>query len=579
MTYEQIAKKIIKKSIRSAICIDDRFEQPYMTPEEVNERNEELTSRDKIKVVLDKNLPRNLHTSFRELGQCDLDIYNFKSLKDSWRPGHMLNNKDLMVIDWELDGNDGFLSTITILQHTIETNEYANVPFIIIYTSKPEADFGFIIDSIISYFNPFGTDRETKLALLHENLLDKFANCFEITPDLDNIKDFLEHIKVNLFEYWKINNSGVRNTIIKEIAKKFDDHFGVLESKKGKIEPKLNSCLKATFGDNMELFECLYYLSIDFVGNLNFLVDRIGSKDIGLKINNSIITIFSKDHGAGEGVKPEEVFETFSNLLCKDPHNFLTLLSIEMRDKLRDDSYKIGDKISSLDERAFFYHLGNYKLRSKNYKNEFFDFLLKSWTNEIDAYNINQTPEVFGSIEEYVKDKNLEKAQIPGNEIHQQLADLAIKLSTVDIYNRTSKDSMIRFGDIFKATGPDNVVYYYLCITPQCVCVDASKKVDNNFFFIKAENSNIALRSALENIEIGYYSLIKDNVNISLKWGDCKPFTIWVRTNDIGNLKSKFTHYELDLKYVTSLKENFAQRMSNKAFGYGTSIGIDLPHL
>lgn len=577
MTYEQIAKKIIKKSIRSAICIDDRFEQPYMTPDEVNQRNEELTARDNT--TLDKVLPKNLHSSFRQVGQCDLDIYNFKTLAESWHPNHMLNNKDLMVIDWELDGNNGFSSTIQILQHTIETNEYSNVPFIIIYTSKPEADFGFIINSIISYFNPFGVNRGTILNFFCENLLKAFEGCFSEIPDYETIKDFIDTIGVKLFEYWKTNNTNARELIINEVLKEFDQHFDVLDSKKPKIGTKLSTCLKSTFGEEKELFESLYYLSIDFKGNANFSVNRIGSIDIGFKINNSVLTIFSKDHGAGEGVKPEEVFETFSNLLCKDPHNFLTILSIEMRDKLRDDSYKIGDKISSLDERAFFYHLGNYKLRSTNYKNEFFDFLLKSWTNEIDAYNINQTPEIFNSIEEYVNDKNLSKDEIKGHEIQQQLADLAIKLSTVDIYNRINKDSKIRFGDIFRATDPNREPCYFLCITPQCVCVDPSKKVDDNLFFIKAENVSPKLASALKEMEIGYYSLIKDNVNLALKWGECKPFTMWIRDNDIKKLKAKYTYYDIDLTYITSLKENFAQRLSNKAFGYGISIGIDLPHL
>ncbi|RYE30123.1 MAG: hypothetical protein EOP48_32180 [Sphingobacteriales bacterium] len=204
---------------------------------------------------------------------------------------------------------------------------------------------------------------------------------------------------------------------------------------------------------------------------------------------------------------------------------------------------------------------------------------MKSWTNEIEAYNINQKPDVFEVLDEYIVKKNLTPDKINKGQIHQELGDLINKLSTITISNRLDKDPQIRFGDIFKAQLPDRTFGYYLCITPQCVCVDASK-VENNIFFIKSENVSRDLASALKKIETDYYSIVKDNSeNFSLKWGECKPFTLWIRDNHFSKLKARYTYYDLDLGYVTTLKENFAQRIANKAFGYGTSIGIDLPHL
>jgi hypothetical protein len=577
MKYKEISKQLIKKSIRSAICIDDMFVEPYMTTTEIKVRNDELSSREKREIVLDERLPRELHRSFRQYGECDLDIYNFRSMEESWVPNHMLNNKDLMVIDWELEGKDGYECTLKILKQAIDTNEFTTIPFIIIYTAKPIEDLQIIVEKIFSNFNPFSSTTEDLRLNLYRNFIDSFENCFEVTPDIDDITELFDKLKSKLYEYWKVVDVQIRNQIKFEIDNVINNELQILENKKIKTGNKFKTALVKTFGAKNDIYECLYYLNVQNGNTENYSVKRINSTEIGFKINTSILTIFCKDIHAGEGVKPEEVFNTFSELISNDPHNFLTLLSIEMRDKFRDDSFKVSERISSLDEKAFFYHLENYKQQFIRYKDQFYDFLLRSWTSEIEAYNLNQQPTVFSVLDEYVNSKNYKK--IDKGAIHQEIADLITTLSTINILNRQEKDPEIRFGDIFKAKHPDRKFTYYLCITPQCVCVDP-EKVDNNFFFLKTESVKHDLTSALTNIEKEFYSIIKDEgKNLSLKWGNCKPFTMWINTNNFYNLKGRYTFFDVQLMYVTTLKETFTQRIANKAFGYGTAIGIDLPHL
>lgn len=576
LNFKDIAKNIIKKSIRSAVCIDDMFEEPYMDADTILARNAELSERDKKNIILDNKIPTKLYTSFRKVGLCDLDVYNFKSMEDSWHPQYMLNNKDLIVIDWELEGTNNYASTLEILKQAIEINEHSNVPFIIIYTYKPSADFKFIINELVTNFSPFGTDREVKIAALYDSLKISFNDCFENDFIEEDFKDWLEDNCEKFYEYWK--NVSVRNQIITEICDDFNETFNVKELKKPKTLTKLGIGLKAIIGIGLDKqIENLYYLAINNTNSVGFDFNRINSKELGMKINTSIVTIFSKDENNNEGVKPEEVLDTFSELICNDPHNFLTLLSIEMKDKLRDELYKISNNISLLDERAFFYHMHGYKQRSANYKNEFFDFLLKSWTNEIESYNYNNLPLIFDAIDEYTSEKKYE--DIKGIEIKREIGELGLKLSTVEIYDRLKKSPTLRFGDILKMSYEDREPEYLICVTPACVCVD-SCKVENNFYFVKSDSiKEFVESSAVKEIETGYFSIIKDDEKLlAIRW-ECKPFTLYIKTNDLNNLDSNYSLSPVKLKYITTSKENFAQRIANKSFTFGTSIGIDLPHI
>lgn len=575
--FKDVAKHIIKKSIRSAVCIDDMFEEPYMSAALIEARNAELSQRDNKEVILDKSIPTKLYSSFRKVGLCDLDVYNFKSMDDSWHPQYMLNNKDLVVIDWELEGANNYASTLEILRQAIEINEHPNVPFIIIYTYKPSADFEIIIRELVSHFSPYGADRKEFIKKIHDALTISFSDCFEEDFSEDDFKDWLEELSITFYEFWK--NINVRNQIIDEICKSFNETFNVKETKRPKTINKLKVGLKTIYNTDLpKQIENLYYLSIENRNTEGFEFSRINSVELGMKINTSLVTIFSKDEQNNEGVKPEEVLDTFSELICNDPHNFLTLLSIEMKDKLRDELYKISNNISILDERAFFYHMNGYKTRSTNYKNEFFDFLLKSWTNEIESYNYNNLPLIFNVIDEYVDHRKYD--EIKGADIKKEIGELGLKLSTVEIYDRLQKSPTLRFGDILKISYNDgSEPDYLICITPACICVDVCK-VDNNFYFVKSDSfKRFEDSNAVKDIETGYYSIIKDDgLLLAVKW-QCKPFTLYIKNNDLNNMESNYGLKPVTLTYITTSKENFAQRISNQSFSYGTSIGIDLPHV
>lgn len=574
-SFQEVAREIIKKSIRSAVCIDDIFVEPYMEDEIIDSLQKDLESQG---MSLDFNTPASLYKSFRKDGDCDLDIYHFKSIEESWHPEYILNNKDLVILDWELEGKGNFESTLIILRKIIDDDK---IPFVIVYTQKPIEEFPEISKALISNFNII---KEEDVSEVRDLFFDQFNTHFiKISSDEswndDEVELFWDKVQIKslLLEYVLIPSK--RKVSLDRLFSSMVEEFNIKVAES--LEKKFKTVLKNTFNeDYYEGIEKLLYLLTDSTNNEKYTFKRIDTEQIGFKINNCNITIFQKYSEDMTGINPNDVFSQFSNLMSSSPHNFITLLSIEMRDRFREDLSKIGNNISLIDEKAFFWHLEHYKKRSpENFENLFYDFLLNSWTNELSEYNINLKPQVFEVIDNYRKINHLE--DLKGVEFTESLAKLANKLTTTKLNDRYSRDNKIRFGDIFKIQTEEvsEIVEYYLSITPHCVCLD-SCKIDNNFYFIKSEYVSNDYTSALKKVETEHYSFIEDEKTIkAIKWGECKPFTAFIEENNLKNLKSTYNNQNIKLDYITTLKENFAQRIANKSFGYGTSIGIDIPNL
>jgi len=578
VSFESISKEIIKKSIKSAVCIDDMFVQPYMSDQEIFEIEDSFDlDKEGNRQFLNRDIPRSLYQSFRIDGECDLDIYHFKSYEESWKPNIILNNKDLLVIDWELDKNQGHHSTLKIIEEVIISDK---VPFIIIYTHKPIEDFIEIVDALVSEFNFCNPEKiianEKKLIALLVAAVNTLKSTTDTSPDI--VQLFLEEEWLLKYLQDLITTPKVYDYIFAQIVKGFCTSLEI-ENITG-AERKLKKILQDIFTENEQRpLENLYYHVIGTKSNDIFKLYRINTPDFGFKINNTIITIFSKPglDVNSTSVSPENVYDKFSSLISSAPHNFITLLSIEMRDRLKEDIRKIGVDISGIDEKAFFKHMDNY-----HSKNEFFDFLLKSWINDLSEYNLNLKPKVFSIISNYRQKNNL--ISIRTNDIIASLIKLGNKLSTINIPDRLDKDKRIRFGDIFQVFksldfGNEFATdQYFLSLTPHCICVDPNK-IEDNFYFIKTKNNRPLELTAVRNIEKDFYSFIKKGSEeiIPVEW-ECKPFTLYIRNNNLNNLHSLYKNEKIKLRYVTTLKEVFAQRIANESFGYGTAIGIDLPH-
>lgn len=575
--HNQIPTRIVRNAIRSAICIDDNYAAPYRNSEGLNSEQ-----------------PEKLYYSFRKDGKCDLDIYRFQGLEEWGKHKHLLCNKDLMVLDWELDqtSKHKYSDTLEILKHNIKDK---NVPFVVIYTQTQDLDS--VSKTLLEKFNNFN---ETDYVKLIKFFNEEFKDFIE---DKDDIETFLEEYTNFFYEFIKSHDkrdelfSEFRNIFLDKfgIKKKFiSDHQEKCRSKELSGEP-LKRCLEAgekrfekecfplferkikKISSNFQ--ECHNYLDgFNQIANIN-LCNEIKEVDSLKIINNrihiekhcysfgGIIVLILHKQGEENGVSPNDLFNVFSEAITSNPHNLIHLISLELKDKFRNDFSTIGTKFNTVDEKAFLHHAKNYEIGAEFSLNSFKNFVVKSWIHELSQYNLDLNLNSFDLIEELIKDYDSPNTE----QFHNALADYAAMVSCVNLKNRSNHK--LGFGNLFKSEE-----YYFLCITPHCDCLRPSK-INNEFYFILGKE--IKIETALKGAETGDFTFcIIDGKPLSIEW-KCKPFSSYI--SDENNLKLEktilFKNESYPLEYICTLKENYAQRLSNNSFGYGYRIGIDLPHL
>ena len=104
-------------------------------------------------------------------------------------------------------------------------------------------------------------------------------------------------------------------------------------------------------------------------------IDRIEIPTLALKLNSTSVIVYHKEaEDREDGIQPEDLFDTSSRAVRNNPHNYLTLLSLEMKDRLREDFSVIGNTFANIDERAFLHHLTDYKQVNEYQSNLMYDF-------------------------------------------------------------------------------------------------------------------------------------------------------------------------------------------------------------
>jgi Response receiver domain len=545
-TYSEIAKQIIKTSIRSAICIDDSYGAPY--EESSSEWNFEE--------------PKQLYYSFRKSGPCDLDIYRFKGSEEWDKHKHLTNNRDLMVLDWELDQTSApkYQDTLEILDRVIGEQ---TTPFVVIYTNTPDlSDVSKVLLQRYNWYN------DKNFGDLIEKLVEKFEG---ISDAADSIHSFFQSESVFFHDYVKNHELRVQN--YEEFISRFIRFLSLEEQHHEKCPKKLVSSIKELFLTS-DGEDCILVLANIFVSRersieaLKVTNVRVEIESLCYSINGVITLILHKQQKT-KGISPDTLFDTFSDAICNNPHNIINLISIELKDKFREDFSKIGTNFNTVSEKAFLYHASNH-INQKDGKlnlTPFRNFVIRSWVDELLQHNLRNRLDSFGLIEGLLKDNNIPVDK----DLHYSLAEYAAMVSSVSEQSRYNWK--LGFGDLFQSGD-----HFFMCITPHCDCFEPFK-IRNQFYFTHGEKIN--LESALKTAEQDFYSFFFNNGKVeAVKW-DCKPFTTYIsdNMNVSDNKQICYAGNSFEVKLICSVKENYAQRIANNSFGYGHRVGIDLPHL
>ncbi|CAD6492550.1 MAG: hypothetical protein DIAAKJNI_00322 [Candidatus Argoarchaeum ethanivorans] len=557
-----MANEIIQNAIHSAICVDNAFVEPYS--DAVIEDDEET--------------PKKLFESFRK-SNCSLDIYRYIDMSKWERDReYILGNRDLLILDWELTGDPPFRDALEILWEAVKL---PSLPFVLIYTQEP--DISLIELNIHSVFGtPYGDISERK------RRYEEFCEKLEDEIEIDDPNRLFESISAECKEL--ILARGDRETIKKGIIKHIGEYYGdeYHESLIGKMVKCGKSTLNISKIDGVLEFVGFYFgnAMVNTTGS-PVQVSPIEGDTHSFVIYNTTIIIFVKPKMSSTGgdfvILPDQVYTHFAECIYKCPRNFLSLLYLEMKNLYQEHSGVIGRELYDIDEVAFFHHQKN--LDSED---DFYDFLRTLWKDQLSAFDFIQNPKLFSVLQEYKREQGIEmkikRCKKDNLEILEKgLVKLNYYYSFLQM-DRKENDS-VRFGDMFllsKDIGGKEAIGFVLCITPHCDCLHP-ENINNKFHFVFGSKSSI--KNGLDSAEGGFNSfLIYENEPICVNWTG-KPFTLYIHEdrNNISSIQVEYhgsahgsAHY---LSYTKTQKENYTQRIANRAFSCASRVGINLAEL
>jgi hypothetical protein len=513
VTYNEIAEGIISNSIKKAIFIDDEAVKPF-SPESMSNK-----------------FCSNLFNSFNDNNSV-IDICPYsKELNTTDKI--LTGRNDLIILDWELSKvTPKYKDTLEIIKKII-SNESPH--FLCVYTNEEQSIFSDIIIKIKAYLNSFEQQLTGDFEVFN-NFLD------DCGLELDSFKEeFDESIRNYLLES-QSDEKKSRKELIKGFRQFFSDDY---------------DSFVADFADLNEF--CFNYLGFTQQGQQESFYTNVYKENNCIVGNNTIILIVQK----GE-IEPNNFVSGFTKSILNIPHSYLTLVSLDYRNKFLQQSSFLGKELQKISENAFYHHIVELGA-------EFEDFMQELWKHDNTSFLNDFKSSILEQFESFKKENKIDELIAKDSEIYQDLAKLN------SYYNTTPKvfnKGKLLFGDIFLIN--NNADKVLLCITAHCDCL-RPKKVNNNFFFIEGDIINLKEKHIKES-DSGFKSfIVQDNTPKVIDWGDCKPFTLHIPAdmNDKSKLiKVLMNNEEQEIQYFNSLKENYTQRISNNSFGYASRVGI-----
>lgn len=505
--YERKAHEIIKESIKSAIFIDEKAWMPY--------------EKKSVKQIVEENLSKELFTSFKK-NNISLAVHKFKKGDEKKMEEYFFNGRNLVLLDWKLDGNHGEEYALKLLSEVVNK---PHIHFCAIYTS--DSNFDLIINNIISYFSG---KTEEYYSALKEQLEDIYEEISKIMPNIsiDNK-----------------NNNGV-------LVKGIHAHIGTIKSGTGISDIK----------------EALIHVRIaneSWKKSENSLPrpEIIDRSNHTIVIKNTVITILNKTVA-----KPKHLLSKLSTQIAASKNSFTQLLGIDMQNTFSKRGAFIDSNLLNVSRESLLYHYKNLN------KNDIpFDFFFRDIL--LEQAKLNLRDEKLSFLDSSFLDKMSSKiSTIDEND----------KALINTFYNGSilPDDRLLNFGDIFF----DGQSTYYLCITALCDCIlheEAGLKNSNvkfKYFFVKGRK--IPLKEGFSKEDGGFISYIDNSTCISWSDGEyIKPWQIHVpKPSIISKMITALDYHDgcpisINLEYKFTLKQNYAQRIANHTFAHPVRVGVD----
>lgn len=569
--YSQKAFDILNASINSAVFIDEKAKDFFSGTPINNE-------------IVEEQLSKDLFDTFKANGK-SLIVHKFdKNIEyDSSLINYLFSGKDLILLDWELDEEDGQQYSLELLLKSIET---PNINFCCIYSRS--TNFDKIPLYLTAYFSGLLEEEIEIIKNTYDYLTSEEINDFQNNPDND-IEVFFSDNKISLEEFPIVKFRNKPKKIIVDLINIALNNKIYFFQK----EPQINH-------------------EVIFSGEDSFI------------INNTFVLTVSKEKG---DIDYEHLIHRVANEVIKNKSSFFQLLGLEMQSVFNSNERFIDETILKSSTEALF------QFRNHIKDDKIFGIIVKKLLIEQATLKL-RTAKLKLLETNFLDIKSGELAsKIPSNE---DLFQLNVFYNSVSVKSLHPDDiPNLNFGDVFIGSEED----YYLCITALCDCYYPNK-IDHNFYFVKGTEftdmelalslGDTAFLSFLPNGKAIYWGDIekpklkkianiilsdskddpdKLNGDISTLKGQIqkfslnqnilnsflyKPFYIKPKVYNVQNNKlidnkiriwditNKFTKEEFDqnlnyfnVEYLTTLRNDYTQRIANHAFGHPARVGVD----
>lgn len=529
MTYQNTANQIIKDTIKSAIFIDENALPFYSLKPEAPSIEEELS--------------KALFLNFKKVGiSLAIHKYNNGDEEKQELSNYLYEDRDLVLLDWHLDGDSGEDLSLKMISDIIKRE---HIHFCVIYTKENAIGLEQIFKNILSYFSC----KDEDYYLILKEKLENEDGIESIIGDLDFInlnRDNIESGKrIGLL-------SKEHPDLIKKIIELTDEPIKKCALIKASIALS-NTC------KSKDENPCPTSVSPSY----NTIV-----------IKNTFITLLNKSEN-----NAIDLIDKLSEQITSNENSFTQLLGLEMKNVLNKNSSFIDSNLLKISKDAFIHHWSHYKKDNQEY-------LFSEFVKDVLLENVGLQ----------LRDKNLSllKSDLLNTFNEEILANDEELISMNVFYNahQLSIPKKLNFGDVFINLDGNE---YFICITALCDCLRSKDKIDNNFFF--AQGTNISKEDALNLGDTAFISYINNNTIV--KWTEfnsrissrlqgfspiyIKPVQFKVLNpefNDSGEIELGSINEEgiivnKKVKYATTIKSSYSQRIANHAYTHPLRVGID----
>jgi hypothetical protein len=318
MTLLQKTKEIVSNSIKSAILIDEKALESYKK-KSANQVNEE-------------QLSINLNNNFKNKG-ISLSVHKFKQsdLSDANKLNYFFKSRDLILLDWKLDGNSGEEFSLKLLSKVVHQK---HIHFCSIYTS--ENNFDDIINNICTYFS--GYDSKYYDSIIQN--IDPYQEANNVTFEaisFDNIS-----LNARMFNTFREIDSNLPQ-LMKDIT-------GLTNFGEALIQ------IKYAFSN--------YHKS----ETSNPIPTHLNRANYSLNINNTIITIIQKTENSATKILNKLYHQIYNSENC-----FTQILGLDMQNSFSENSSFIDENLLKTNIDTLMFH--RKQLIDKNLNIEFENFI------------------------------------------------------------------------------------------------------------------------------------------------------------------------------------------------------------